>query len=141
MTISPTHAYGVQSGNQFQVSVAEKTPHQMEDFSSMLGNGFAIGDSCAAGINGWGTTVSLGPLGLTDSLPNFNDNFQVDTPAWQGNSIFMSQRNQALGVVSSIRFPGTGKSKAGWCKIRAVIKWRIIKNSCQKNGKSSKYSF
>lgn len=143
MTISPTHAYGVQSGNQFQVSVAE-TSHQMEDFSSMLTNGFAIADSCTAGLHGWGTTASLGPQGMThtNSIPNFNENFQVDTPAWQGSSFLLSQTNQALGVVSSIRFPGTGKSKAGWCKIRAVIKWRMVKNICQKNAKSSsKYFF
>lgn len=145
MTISPTHGYGVQSGNQFQISVAE-TSHQMEDFSPMLSNGFAIGDdSGAAGEHGWGSSVNLGPLGLTNSLANFNENFQVDnTPAWQGNSFFVTQRNQALGVVSSnfgIRLSGTGKSKAGWCKIRAVIKWRMVKSSCQKNGKSSKYSF
>ncbi|KAI5658610.1 hypothetical protein M9H77_27403 [Catharanthus roseus] len=133
ITVSPTHGYGVQGGNQFQFSVAG-TSHPMEDFSSMLCNGFATGDASA----GWDGSVSMAPLGMTDSLA-LNENFQVDTPAWQGNSFFVTPRNQAeLDLVSSnfgIRFSGIGKSKASWCKIRAVIKWRMVKSSCQKKAK------
>ncbi|KAL3515979.1 hypothetical protein ACH5RR_022881 [Cinchona calisaya] len=141
--IAPVHAYGGQDGNdQFQASHGE-TSHQMEAFNSISNNGFVITDPYDELHNdrySWVSPDSLVPLGSTDQLV-VNENFQVETSAWQGNGFSVTPRNQALGAVVSsdfgIRISTSGKPKARWCKIRAVIKWQMVKNSCRKNGKAS----
>ncbi|KAL3538246.1 hypothetical protein ACH5RR_001612 [Cinchona calisaya] len=144
--IAPMRTYELQEGNQFKISAGE-TSHHMEPFNSFLSNSFIIRDSydeLQASSFGWDTTGSFGTVGLTDHQPFLNENFQVETSAWQGNGFFVTPRNQALGVLSSdfgIRISSNGKPKASWCKIRAVVKWRMIKSSCQKNGKAFKYHF
>lgn len=146
MKIAPAHTNGVQDSNQFKVSGAG-TSHQMDAINSVLNNGFGFTDSYSEMHTGagysWDSPGSLGPLGLTDQLV-LNDNFLVETTAWQENGFPMAPRNQALGVVSSdfgFHISSNGKPKACWCKIRAVIKWRMLKSSCQKSGKASKRSY
>lgn len=143
MKISPVHTYGVQDINQFKVSGAG-TSHQMDATNSFLNSGFGFTDSYGEMHTGaghsWDSPGSLGPFGLTDQLV-LNDNFPVEASAWQENGCSMAPGNQAFGVVSSdfgIRISSNGKPKACWCKIRAVIKWRMVKSSRQKSGKAFK---
>lgn len=143
--IAPTRTYGVQDGNQFKVS-AGGTSHPMEAFNSLLSNSFIIRDSFdefQTGAYSWDTAGCFCPVGSTDQLIS-NENFQAETSEWQGNNFFVTPKNQALGVHSSdfgICVSSNWKPKASWCKIRAVIKWRMVKSCCQKNGKAFKFHF
>ncbi|XP_027107899.1 calmodulin-binding protein 60 B-like [Coffea arabica] len=145
MEIAPAHTCGVQDSNQFKVSGAG-TSHQMDAINSVLNSGFGLTNSYdeihTGGGHSWDSPGSLGLFGLTDQLV-LNNNFPVDTSAWQENGFLMAPGNQAFGVVSSgfgIGIPSNGKPKACWCKIRAVIKWRMVKSSRQKSGKAFKRS-
>ncbi|KAL6560573.1 hypothetical protein OROGR_004132 [Orobanche gracilis] len=58
-----------------------------------------------------------------------DETFQVVSPAWQGNGLLIDPGNHETGIISSnsgILIPRNGRPKARWCKVLAVVKWRIL---------------
>ncbi|KAK4406724.1 Calmodulin-binding protein 60 C [Sesamum angolense] len=63
----------------------------------------------------------------TDDLPI--DDFQVDSSALQGNGLFLEPNNPEIGIFSSdsgILITRNPRPKTRWCKLLAVVKWRIL---------------
>ncbi|KAL0454731.1 UNVERIFIED_CONTAM: Calmodulin-binding protein 60 C [Sesamum latifolium] len=63
----------------------------------------------------------------TDDLPI--DDFQVDSSALQGNGLFLEPNNPEIGIFSSdsgILITRNPRPKTRWCKVLAVVKWRIL---------------
>ncbi|GER55431.1 calmodulin-binding protein [Striga asiatica] len=71
-----------------------------------------------------------GPQLSTDDLP-LDNGFQVESPGWQGNGSFFHPGIHEVGIISS--------SSERWCKILAVVKWRILvkRNVAARKWKSS----
>lgn len=98
-------------------------------------NSFAISDPlpgfCIGAHYGWGQEVNYeGSQLSTDDLP-IDDTFQVESSsAWQGNhGLFLDPGNHGVNIASSdpsLLIPRIGNPRTKWCKILAVMKWRIL---------------
>ncbi|KAG6430396.1 hypothetical protein SASPL_108461 [Salvia splendens] len=106
-----------------------------QGFNATFRNSFAMSDPlthgfCIDGNERWGSEGEYVGMGLpTDELPVF----QVESSQWQGNGQYFDPMNHAIGVISSdssLLIPrsgsGSGSPKTRWCKVLAVVKWRIL---------------
>ncbi|GFP79125.1 hypothetical protein PHJA_000056000, partial [Phtheirospermum japonicum] len=76
-----------------------------------------------------------------DDVP-VDDNFQVDSLGWLGSGFFVHPGDREIDVISSnsrILIPRNGRTKARWCKVLAVVKWRILvrRNVAERKWRSS----
>ncbi|KAK6143879.1 hypothetical protein DH2020_024227 [Rehmannia glutinosa] len=120
-TISPPYKTEIEQDNcSFELG---ESSHSGQGFNPTLSNGFGTSDSPGGFyIGGHPTWASTDDL-LAD------DNFQVESPAWQGNGLFLDPSNHEVGIISSnsgIIIPRNGRPKARWCKVLAVVKWQIL---------------
>uniref|UniRef100_A0A5B7AMA6 Calmodulin-binding protein 60 D n=1 Tax=Davidia involucrata TaxID=16924 RepID=A0A5B7AMA6_DAVIN len=139
-TITPPYTFEVEDSSQLEVPVAQSC-HPMQMFTPTVRNSIIVMNSCSGpygGGNCQSTSGSLGPIVQAGHLPA-DDTSHVVTSTWlpvtttwgQENGLFLAPSNEAeVGIVSSfpnfgIHLSRNGKPKAGWCKIRAAVKWGI----------------
>lgn len=104
-----------------------------QGFNPTFRNSFSISDPltgfCSGGHHIWGPESNyVGSQLSTDDLP-IDDTFQVESSPWQGNGLFLDPGNHGIGIISSdsgLLIPRTGSPKTKWCKVLAVVKWRIL---------------
>ncbi|XAR52676.1 hypothetical protein NMG60_11020862 [Bertholletia excelsa] len=126
---SPPCTFDSQDRNGLEVSVSGHS-YPMQVFAPTLYDSLIINDSCS-GPSGedksWAPSGSVRKL-LQNGCLAVYDNSQAGTSKWQGNGLFLSPSNDAGGLLSSnfgIHISRSGKPKARWCMIRAVVKWGI----------------
>ncbi|XP_019186290.1 PREDICTED: calmodulin-binding protein 60 D-like isoform X2 [Ipomoea nil] len=102
-----------------------ETSHRMQVFNPNLGNSLALHnftcleDDLASG-------GSLDPL---DNLTagNNSDHYQFGSSSWLGNGVHFNSNLEPVHPDFFFHVPSsTGKPKARWCKIRAVVKWKMV---------------
>ncbi|KAH0766726.1 hypothetical protein KY285_002597 [Solanum tuberosum] len=126
-TISSPLAYTAQQDSPTAVSMPESF-HGMQAFNPTLANSFLVGDPCSSiypGDYDWGSNGSFDSLGMTDYLPP-NNNYQFETPVWQGNGLLASSSVQPVSPNIGIHITRRGNPRAIWCTIRAVLKWKTL---------------
>ncbi|XP_071726983.1 calmodulin-binding protein 60 B-like [Rutidosis leptorrhynchoides] len=72
------------------------------------------------------------------------DFFQVGTPLWPENDLFMDPSNQSVDIFSSdfgICFSSNGSPRARWCKIRAALKWGSVRRNVAAKRTASFHGF
>ncbi|KAI3448519.1 hypothetical protein Pfo_005184 [Paulownia fortunei] len=130
-TMSPPYKTEVEQDNcSFELG---ESSHSVQGFNPTFRNGFGMSDSPSGlYIGGHDTWASggnyMGSQLSTDDLL-IDDNFQVESSAWQGNGLFLDPSNHGIGIFSSnseILIPRNGRPKTRWCKVLAVVKWRIL---------------
>lgn len=105
---------------------------QMQGFSSTLGNLSGISNYQTGFLDGGHTLASGVNYGVSHQLmddPSTSNNFQVKSSTWQGNGLFLGPTNHDIGVISSnsgFHVLRNGKPRTSWCKVLAVVKWRIL---------------
>lgn len=137
--ISQSYTYDVEqdSGGSYEIG---ESSHRGQGFDPAYGNSYVMSDSPGGFFMGnfIGTNLS------TDDLP-VDDNFQVGSlSTWQGNGLFLGSTNHEIGILSSntgILISRNGSPKTRWCKILAVVKWRILvrRNIATRKWKQSAY--
>ncbi|MCD7446481.1 hypothetical protein HAX54_007795 [Datura stramonium] len=126
-TISQPLAYTVQQDSPTAVSMPESF-HGMQAFNSNLASSFLVSDPCSSiypGDYDWGSSGSLESLEMTDYLPP-NNNYQFETPVWQGNGLLASSSVQPVSPNIGFHITRHGNPRAIWCTIRAVLKWKTL---------------
>lgn len=103
--------------------------HTTQGFNPNFRNSFGMNSSPGGffveGPHSWAHGGSyMGPLLLTDDVP-IEDTFQVK-PLWQGNELFIDTCHHEIGAFSSNTGVLTPRTKMNWCKVLAVVKWRIL---------------
>lgn len=98
-----------------------ESSHCVQGFNPTFRNSFAMSDPLTHGF-------CMGDYISTDDLP-VDDGFRVELPPWQGNGLFLDPGNHGIGIISSdsgLLIPRSGSPKTRWCKVLAVVKWRIL---------------
>ncbi|XP_057778793.1 calmodulin-binding protein 60 B-like [Salvia miltiorrhiza] len=100
-----------------------ESSHCAQVFNPMFRNSFAMSDPlthglCIAGHHSWGSEGDYMGMG---SHHLSTDDLVVDD-AWQGNGLFI---DPGIGIISSDS-ARSGSPKTRWCKVLAVVKWRIL---------------
>uniref|UniRef100_A0A5B7AKZ3 Calmodulin-binding protein 60 D n=1 Tax=Davidia involucrata TaxID=16924 RepID=A0A5B7AKZ3_DAVIN len=125
MTTSPRCTFEVEDSSQLEVHLAQSfLPTHI--FTPTLRNSFVLRNSFSGHYsagNCWTPSGSLGPLVQAGHLAA-DDASQVETSSW------LPSNEAEFGIASSfpnfgIHLSKNGKPKAGWCKIRAALKWGI----------------
>ncbi|KAL3636957.1 hypothetical protein CASFOL_019256 [Castilleja foliolosa] len=118
-----------------------ESSHSSQGLDETFKNGFgpSIYSPCELYIGGHNPTWPI------DDVP-VDDNFQVDSPAWQGSGLFVDPGDCEIGVVSSnsqILIPRNERTKARWCKVLAVVKWRILvrRNVAERKWRRAAYAY
>ncbi|KAL2231277.1 UNVERIFIED_CONTAM: Calmodulin-binding protein 60 C [Sesamum indicum] len=122
-TFSPPYKTEVEQQHNCSFELGESS-YPMQGFNLTFRNSFGTSDS-PPGFHIGGNYI--GHQLSTDDLPI--DDFQVDPSALQGNGHFLEPNNPEIGVFSSdsgILIPRNPRPKARWCKVLAVVKWRIL---------------
>ncbi|CAA2990359.1 calmodulin-binding 60 C [Olea europaea subsp. europaea] len=105
---------------------------QMQGFSSTWGDPFGMSNYQSGFFDGGHTWASGVNYGVSHQLmddPSTSSNIQVKSSTWQGNGLSIGPANHDVGVISSnsgFHMPRNRKPKTSWCKILAVVKWRIL---------------
>lgn len=126
-TISSPLAYTAQQDSPTAVSMPESF-HGTQAYNSTLASSFLVGDpysSIYPGDYDWDSSGSLDSLGMTDYLPP-NNNYQIETPVWQGNGLLVSSSVQPVSPNIGFHITRRGNPRARWCTIRAVLKWKTL---------------
>ncbi|XP_058190856.1 calmodulin-binding protein 60 B-like [Rhododendron vialii] len=117
--------------DQFQLEVSvEQHSQPMQLFTPTPSHGLMSTDSYSGpycGGNSWAPGESLGPL-MQIGHQTANNSFQIGTPTWGADGLFLSPSNQAVGFLSSdfgFDITRNGKPKLRWRLVRAVMKWGI----------------
>lgn len=115
--------------DQYGDSMPENS-HRMQVFHPNLGNSLvfhnftSVEDNLAYG-------GSLDPLVIDDNLTagNNSDHHQFGSSSWPGYGLYFNSNLEPASPNFFIHTPSTGKPKARWCKIRAVTKWLLKRDS------------
>ncbi|KAK4424572.1 Calmodulin-binding protein 60 C [Sesamum alatum] len=111
-TLSPPYQNEVEQHNcSFELG---ESSYPMQGFNPTFRNSFGTSDSPPGFYIGGDY---IGHQLSTDDLPI--DDFQVDSSALQGNGLFLDPNNPAI-------VPRNPRPKTRWCKVLAVVKWRIL---------------
>ncbi|KAK9292864.1 hypothetical protein L1049_020845 [Liquidambar formosana] len=135
---SLSYNYGVENNSQLEVSLSQP----MQVFTPTLRNSFVMRDISSlpySGGSGWAPggslgAMSIGPLAADEISPvQMSSFYPVPTTLGQRNSLFFPSTNEPdIGIFSHLppnfafQLPRSGRPKAGWCKIRAAVKWGIL---------------
>ncbi|KAH6826477.1 hypothetical protein C2S53_014331 [Perilla frutescens var. hirtella] len=125
-TMLPSYTTEMEQENcSFQLGESSDCAAQV--FNPTFRNSFAISDPLTGFCSGghqhhiWGSESNY-------DLP-MDGTFQVESSPWQGNGLFLDPGNHGIGIISSdsgLLIPRTGSPKTKWCKVLAVVKWRIL---------------
>ncbi|KAJ8572818.1 hypothetical protein K7X08_009329 [Anisodus acutangulus] len=109
------------------VSMSERF-HGLQAFNSTLASSFLVSDpfsSIYPGDYDWGSNDSIESLGMTN-YPPLNNNYQFETPVWQGSGLLASSSVQPVSPNFGFHVTRRGNPRAIWCTIRAVLKWKTL---------------
>lgn len=129
---STFHSEVGQENCSYHLGESSHCPPQAS-FIPTFRNSFAISDPLTGysigALHSWELEGNyVGSQLSTDDLP-IDDPFQVESSAWQGNGLLFDPGNHGIGIISSdsgLLIPRIGSPKTKWCKVLAVVKWRIL---------------
>ncbi|CAO2836620.1 unnamed protein product [Amaranthus hypochondriacus] len=146
---SVTYPGTIEDGYRFEDDTASQTNQSIQDFHPA----FMMGDASAGPSNGVYNWYQNSPIATFSQYSQFEELSHLQTtPIYpfvtnggQEDDFLITATPTHIGFSSrfpdsSVDISGTGKSRAGWCKIRAAVMWKIVRRNAAARRKA-KFSF
>lgn len=144
-----TYPGTIEDGYRFEDDTASQTNQSIQDFHPA----FMMGDASAGPSNGVYNWYQNSPIATFSQYSQFEELSHLQTtPIYpfvtnggQEDDFLITATPTHIGFSSrfpdsSVDISGTGKSRAGWCKIRAAVMWKIVRRNAAARRKA-KFSF